>query len=80
MGTKKFLHCDRVQYLSVPQYESLGIKESLAEAAKYPDTAQYFPEPDDIRKLPRQWIINVAYTLVGKPFADWVKAIMDTRN
>ena len=64
----------------MPQYEGLGIKEFLAEAAKYPDTAQYFPEPDDIRKLPRQWIINVAYTLVGKPFADWVKAIMDTRN
>ena len=80
MGTKKFLHCDRVQYLSVPQYEGLGIKEFLAEVAKYPDTAQYFPEPDDIRKLPRQWIINVAYSLVGKPFADWVQVIIEARN
>ena len=25
-GQKKFLHCDRVKYLSVPQYKGLGIR------------------------------------------------------
>ena len=35
-GQRKFLHCDKVQYLSVPQYEGLGIKEFLIEAEKYP--------------------------------------------
>ena len=79
-GTKKYLHADRVQYLSVPQYEGLGIKEFLIEAAKYPDTEPYFPAAQDIRKLPRQWVINVTYTLVGKPFADWVQAHMEARN
>ena len=28
-GAKKFIHCDRVRYLSLPQYEGLGIKEVL---------------------------------------------------
>ena len=37
-GTKKFIHSDKVQYLSVPQYEGLGIKEFLNEASKYPAT------------------------------------------
>ena len=80
MGTKKFLHSDRVQHLSVPQYEGLGIKEFLVEAGKNPDTVLYFPDEDDIRKLPRQWVINVTYTLVGRPFADWVQAKMEARN
>ena len=79
-GTKKYLHADRVQYLSVPQYEGLGIKEFLIEAAKYPDTEPYFPAAQDIRKLPRQWVINVTYTLVGKPFADWALERMRARN
>ena len=53
MGTKKFLHTDRVQHLSVPQYEGLGLKEFFEQAAKHPDTAIYFPDDDDLRKLPR---------------------------
>ena len=52
-GAKKFIHTDKVQYLSVPQYEGLGIKEFLIEASKYDNTAQYFPDADDLRKLPR---------------------------
>ena len=30
-GAKKFMHADKVRYLSVPQYEGLGIKEILAQ-------------------------------------------------
>ena len=74
------MHSDRVQHLSVPQYEGLGIKEFLAEACKFPETLLYFPDEDDIRKLPRQWVINVTYTLVGRPFAEWVQARMESRN
>ena len=52
-GQRKFLHCDKVQYLSVPQYEGLGVKQFLNEAGKYPQIAAYFPDQDDLRKLPR---------------------------
>ena len=79
-GTKKFLHCDRVRYLSVPQYEGLGIKEMLSEAMKYPVIHDYLPHEDEYRRLPRQWIINLAYTLIDKPFADYVLQRMNARN
>lgn len=69
-----------MQHLSVPQYEGLGIKEFLIEAGKHPETIVYFPDEDDLRKLPRQWVIDVTYTLVGRPFADWVQARMEARN
>ena len=64
----------------MPQYEGLGLKEFLQEADKYPQVAPYLPEPDDHRRLPRQWVINLVYTLAGKPFADWVLEHVEARN
>ena len=52
-GTKKFLHCDKVRYLSVPQYEGLGIKEMISEALKYEVIHPYLPHEDEYRRLPR---------------------------
>ena len=79
-GTKKFVNCDNVRYLSLPQYEGLGIKEILHQALGSGVVNDYLPEQDEFRKLPRQWLINLTYTLVGQPFADWAKAIMEARN
>ena len=64
----------------MPQYEGLGIKEFLNEAEKYPEIERYLPEADEQRKLPRQWVINLVYTLAGKPFADWVLEHIEARN
>ena len=64
----------------MPQYEGLGIKEFLQEASKYPQVAQYLPISDEYRRLPRQWVINLVYTLAGKPFADWVLEHIQARN
>ena len=64
----------------MPQYEGLGIKDFLQEARKYPQVTDYFPEQDDHKRLPRQWVINVVYTLAGKPFADWVLEHVEERN
>ena len=79
-GTKKFISCESVKYLSVPQYKGLGIEKILEEAIKYPEMLNYLPVEDEYARLPRQWIINVAYTLIGKPFGDWVFEKMEARN
>ena len=79
-GTKKFVGCDNVRYLSLPQYEGLGIREILEQAIGFGVVNDYLPDPEEFRKLPRQWLINVTYTLVGQPFADWAKAIIEARN
>ena len=40
-----------------------------------------FPtEAREIDKLPRQYITNVIYTLVGKPFALWVDQRVEDRH
>ena len=33
-----------------------------------------------MHKVPRQWLINVAYTLVGNAFAAWVSTEIANRN
>ena len=40
--------------------------------------AQFLPEAQDIPKLPRQFLLNVAFTLIH--FADWVHAICNERH
>ena len=34
----------------------------------------------DMHKVPRQWLGNIAYTIIGKPFADWVSTEVANRN
>ena len=50
------------------------------QARKDPQVSQYLPEDRDMHKVPRQWLINVTYTLVGGSFAAWVKAEVAKRN
>ena len=79
-GEKKFVKCDKVCYLSVPQYKGLGIAQFLEQAQQYPLVLDFLPDKEEWDKLPRQWLISLIYTLVGKPFADWALARMQARN
>ena len=40
----------------------------------------YLPEDRDMHKVPRQWLVNVAYTVIGEPFAAWVQDEIANRN
>ena len=70
-----------VKHLSVPQYEDLTIKQFLTFAKDYPEVMRVFPTVEkEIMKLPRQYIINCIYTIVGAPFKDWVARMVDIRH
>jgi hypothetical protein len=38
------------------------------------------PIEKELSKLPKQWICNVAYSLIGDPFRDWVMHQVEARN
>ena len=40
----------------------------------------YFPDEKELRRLPKQFIVNVASTVIGRKFDDWVKKQVETRN
>ena len=72
-GKKKIIKSDRVRVYNVPQFEGLTISDFLQFAKVYPEVARALPPENEILKLPRQYVINVIYTLVGVPFETWVQ-------
>jgi len=40
----------------------------------------YLPIAKEIMKLPKQFLVNVMYTVIGNSFADWVKLRVIARN
>jgi len=69
-----------VKVLFVPHYENLNMDRMVTQARKNPLINPYLPEDRDLHKVPRQWFINVAYTVLGEPFAGWVKSEIENRN
>ena len=62
------------------QYSNLSIEKISQFLQQYPEIAQYLPDAIEIPRLPKEYLANVAYTVIKKPFADWVKAQINARN
>ena len=68
--SKRFVSCDRVRYLNVPQCkysyanfldEELSLAKIAVFLSQFPEMQQYLPETDqECKKLPRGWVINVS--------------------
>ena len=56
------------------------MKEIRKFIAEYPDLWQYLPDPCEMDKLPKQWVVNVIYKANDVEFRDWVKARILKRN
>ena len=51
--------------IELPHYEGLTTENLLSIRADFPQLNDYLPEERDLPKLPRAWIANVIYTIVG---------------
>jgi len=70
-----------VKYLYCPQYEGLAIHDILEKMNEYPTLPVYFPMiHKELQRLPKQWILNVAASVVGEPMVKWVKERILARN
>ena len=58
--------------LNVPLFEGLSIENILEFTANYPEVTEFLPDERDRDRLPRRWICNLVYTIVGDPFRNWV--------
>ena len=79
-GKKKFVPCNDVRYLFMPQYDNCSIKAILEQAANYPEVEHFLPDAKEHHYLPRQWLINVVHTVAGDDFAQWAMGQQDARN
>ena len=73
-GKKKAIKTTAVRHLYAPQYDTLSVGKLLDFAAAYAAVEEYLPEARDIPLLPRQWVLNVCFTVIGSDFGDFVRA------
>jgi len=66
--------------LNVPQYEGLSIQAILDKGKENDRVADYLPDERDFARLPRSFIVNVTFTLMGDPFKIWVHNRIKERN
>ena len=53
----------------------MAIHDLMDFAMQYDDVMAALPMVEiELKKLPRQYIANIIYTIVGKPFDDWIDA------
>jgi hypothetical protein len=64
----------------VPQYEDVTVEKITTWISNMPDCHPYFPIWKEIAKLPKQWIVNVAFTVLGAPFRQWIRQAIEERN
>ena len=69
-----------MKYIFVPQYDSLAMKHLFNFLQNHMELAQYLPEMQEISKLPKQFVVNVAYTILGDVFKDFVSEQIEERN
>ena len=80
-GKRKPIKCSDVKDISLPHFEGLTVDAMLHHAKNWPAVGMALPiEPREVEKMPRSYLANVIYTIVGKPFRDWVDQAIKTRN
>ena len=78
---RKVIYAKDVKHISIPHFEGLKIEAMLDWARQYPEVLRALPsEEREIKKLHRQWVANLIYTIVGAPFQTWVNNLIQARN
>ena len=67
----------------MPHYDGLSIKKMMEFAGECKEGAalKYLPKDQlDVDRLPRQYVINVLYTVCGEEFEHWINKTIEARN
>ena len=67
------IKCDNIHQIFCPQYDQLTIDKITTWINEKPACHNYYPIWKEVAKLPKQWIVNVAYSVLGAPFRQWIR-------
>ena len=69
-----------MKHIFIPHYEGLSIECILDQCKTWPHIFKWLPHEKDLPKVPKQWLCNVIFTVIGEPFSDFVQAKIEERN
>ena len=76
-GKRKYIKALGVKTIQVPHFDGLTFDTMIVNAKKHPGFSNFLPsEPREVEKLPRAYLANLIYTIVGEPFKQWVRERM----
>ena len=80
-GKRQIIKADNVKTIHVPHFEGLTLDTMLYHARKSNQVMKALPiEPREIEKLPRSYVANVIYTIIGDRFKQWVETQIQQRT
>ena len=81
MSQRTRIKCEEVQVLQVPHFEGLTISTMLEYVEGNETVLRALPSiKREVDRLPRAYLANVIYTIVGQPFKTWVEQQVALRN
>ena len=69
-----------VRHISIPHYDGINMKMMMGFLGNYQEILDYAPEACECFRLPRYWVGNLGFTIVGKAFGDFIKKRIEARN
>ena len=80
LGEKKYLLCKDIFVTKVPYIENLRVKDIVWFAASHVDIKSCMPEYEYNKDPQREWICNIANTLLKDKFKEFVSKSMKARE
>ena len=78
---KRRILASEVKTIHVPQFEGLTVETMLFHAKAFPQVQKALPSVhNEVLMLPRAYIANIIFTLVGPIFKKWVDEVIAHRN
>ena len=57
---------EQVKHITIPQYEGLALKHIMGHLDNgCQHVYDYLPDEQELGKVPKEWICNVVYTVIG---------------
>ena len=69
-----------IVHARVPAYENLSLEQIFKNMEGHEIVYSYLPDGKELRKTPKQWIVNVIVTIAGESFVNWVSQRIRERN
>jgi hypothetical protein len=69
-----------VQCVFCPVYEGLSIDDIFKTFGSCQQFIDHMPIPKEAKRLHKAFIVNVAATVIGKPFMQWMTERIQERN
>ena len=80
-NAKTRIKAEEIKHCNAPQFAGITIDTIYEYGTMYPAVMKCWPDlEEETKKMTRQYLTNIVYTIVGKPFYDWIETKIEQRN